>query len=126
MKIAIVDLVRVLDESKAGLEGAQKVKAFFEQQEREAAPLIAHMKSRQGKPPDAQTKQAETRLRDMEGEREKLRASLREELLNKAKALMGKVAAENGIDFVLARPQAMLFARPELDLTQALIAALDA
>src|SRR5271156_5569102 len=113
VKIAIVDLIRVLDQSQLGVSGAQKIEALYQNQQRELAPLIASAKSSK-KPSDA--KQLETRAREHEAERERLRAELRQALLDKAQPIVSELSLSAGVDFVLARPQALLFAKPELDL----------
>jgi len=117
MKVAIVDLVRVLDESKEGLAGAKRLEGLFEEQQRELAPLIQQVKIE---------KQLETRAREHEQDREKMRVDLRNSLLARAQAAVGRMATEHSVDFVLGKPQAMLWAKPELDLTTAVLNALDA
>ena len=61
-----------------------------------------------------------------EAEREKLRATLREELLRVAQPIISKIATEAGFDMVIARPQSALFVKAELDITPQVMAALDA
>lgn len=123
MKIGIIDIVRVLDQTKRGLAGAKKLEALFNDQQREAAPLLQQVK--QKRDPKIE-KQLETMAKDHEQARERLRIELREALLQQARQIMEKVAQEQGLDFVLARPQAMMWAKQELDITAAVIAALDA
>jgi Skp family chaperone for outer membrane proteins len=123
MKVAVVDVVKVLDESKEGLAGAKRLEALFQEQQRELAPLMQQARAK--KDPKLH-KQIEDTMREHEQAREKLRADLRDSLLQKVKPLVDKTAAARGVDFVLARPQAMLFAKAELDLTGDVIAALDA
>jgi Skp family chaperone for outer membrane proteins len=122
MKVAVVDLVRVLDESKEGLTGAKRLEGLFEEQQRELAPLIQQVKSKRD--PKIE-KQIETRAREQEQEREKMRVDLRNALLQRAEATVDKLAKQNGVDFVLGRPQAMLWVKPELDLTLEVLKALD-
>ena len=123
MKVAIVDLVRVLDESKEGLAGAKRLEGLFEEQQRELAPLIQQVKTKRD--PKIE-KQLETRAREHEQDREKMRVDLRNSLLARAQAAVGRMATEHSVDFVLGKPQAMLWAKPELDLTTAVLNALDA
>jgi Skp family chaperone for outer membrane proteins len=123
MKVAIIDIIRVLDQTKRGLSGAKKLEALFNEQQRELAPLIQQVKSKRD--PKIE-KTIETKAKEHEQAREKMRVELREALLAQARKLMDEVAREQGVDFVLARPQAMMWAKPELDITGAVIKALDA
>ena len=124
LNIAVVDLVRVLDDSALGKAGAKQVEALYQQQQRELAPLLQQAK--QKKPGDPLGRTIDEKQRGFEAEREKLRVELRNHLLSKTQPIVQKLASSSGFDFVLARPQGMIFARPELDLTQQVIAALDA
>jgi Skp family chaperone for outer membrane proteins len=123
MKVAIIDIIRVLDQTKKGLSGAKQLETLFNEQQREMAPLIQQVK--QKRDPKIE-KQLEAMAKEHEQAREKLRVDLREALLQQARAVMAEVAQKQGVDFVLARPQAMMWAKPELDITDAVVAALDA
>lgn len=124
LNVAIVDVVRVLDDTTLGKAGAKQVEALYQQQQRELAPLLQQAK--QKRPNDPALRSLEEKSRQFETDREKLRAQLRTDLLAKLQPVLQQIAASKGFDFVLARPQAMIFVRPELDLTSAVIAALDA
>jgi Skp family chaperone for outer membrane proteins len=125
VKIAIIDVVKVLDETKQGVAGAKQLETLFNEQQRELAPLLQQARAK--KPPDPKLhKQLEDQMKTHEAAREKMRVELREALLAKVRPMMEKVATEQGFDFVLARPQAMMFVRPELDITASVVAALDA
>ncbi|MCC6808165.1 MAG: OmpH family outer membrane protein [Deltaproteobacteria bacterium] len=123
MKVAIIDIIRVLDQTKRGLAGAKQLEGLFNEQQRELAPLIQQVKNKRD--PKIE-KQLETRAKEHEQAREKMRVELREALLQQARAVMDEVAKKQGVDFVLARPQAMMWAKPELDITDAVVVALDA
>lgn len=127
MKVAIVDMIRVLDQSKLGLAGAKQLEGLYHQQQRELAPLIqtAQAAAKKRQPNDPSHKLLEQKAREHESEREKLRVELREALLARAQPIIQKLSAERDVDFVLAKPQALLFAKPELDLTGEVITALD-
>ena len=122
MKIALVDAVRLLDQSQLGIAGAKRLEELFHAQQRELAPLIAQ--AQKAKRP-AENQKLEEKARAHEQEREKLRAELREELLAKARLVIDKIAPEAGVDFVLAQPQVLLWCNPELDRTDRVLAALD-
>jgi Skp family chaperone for outer membrane proteins len=122
MKVAVVDLVRVLDESKEGLAGAKRLEGLFEEQQRELAPMIQQVKTKRD--PKIE-KQLETRAREHEQEREKMRVDLRNTLLQRAQATVDKIARERSVDFVLGKPQALLWAHPDLDLTLEVLKSLD-
>ena len=108
MKIALVDAVRLLDQSQLGIAGAKRLEELFHAQQRELAPLIAQ--AQKAKRP-AENQKLEEKARAHEQEREKLRAELREELLAKARLVIDKIAPEAGVDFVLAQPQVLLWCR---------------
>jgi len=122
MKIALVDAVRLLDQSQLGIAGAKRLEELFHAQQRELAPLIAQ--AQKAKRP-AESQKVEEKARAQEQEREKLRAELREQLLAKARAVIDTIAPAAGVDFVMAQPQVLLWAKPELDLTDRVLAALD-
>ncbi len=122
MKVGIVDVVKLLDQSAEGLAGAKKMEELYNGQQRELAPLIAQaQKAKRG--PDAQ--KLEEKAREQEQAREKLRAELRQQLLARAQTVIAKAADRTGCDFILAQPQALLWAKPELDLTAEVLASLD-
>ncbi len=122
MKVGIVDVVKLLDQSAEGLAGAKKMEELFNTQQRELAPLLAQaQKAKRG--PDAQ--RLEEKARQHETDRERLRAELRQALLTRAQSFIAAAGERAGCDFVLAQPQALLWAKPELDLTTDVLAALD-
>jgi Skp family chaperone for outer membrane proteins len=122
MKVALVDAVRLLDQSQLGLAGAKRLEELFHSQQRELAPLIAQ--AQKTKRP-AENQKLEELARGQEQERERLRAELRDALLAKARTVIEKLAPAAGVDFVMAQPQVLLWVKPELDLTEQVLAALD-
>lgn len=123
MKVGIIDIIRVLDQTKRGLAGAKQLEALYNDQQREAAPLLQQLKTKRD--PKIE-KQLEQLAKDHEQARERMRVELREALLQQARKLMDEVAKKHGFDFVLARPQAMMWSKQELDITDLVVAALDA
>lgn len=123
MKVGLVDAVRLLDQSQLGLSGAKRLEELFHNQQRELAPLIAQ--AQKAKRP-AENQKLEEKAREQEQAREKLRGDLRDALLAKARTIIAKLAPAAGMDFVMAQPQVLLWASPELDLTDKVLAALDA
>lgn len=124
MKVAVVDVVRVLDDTQLGRAGAKEVEALYQKQQRELAPLLQQAKAK--RPGDGLFKTIEERQKGFEVEREKLRADLRNQLLARLQPVLQKLASDGGFDFIMARPQAMIFAKQELDLTAAAVTAMDA
>lgn len=120
MRVAVVDVIRILDESLLGKVGADKLRALFEAQQRDLAP-------HQGKNTGTFANQKiADKQRQQEGERERLRAGLRDELLRQVQPIITKIASEAGFDMVIARPQSAFFVKPELDITQQVMSAVDA
>jgi len=116
----VIDMVRLLDESNLGKAGAKDLENFYHQQQRELAPLLTALKSKTRRPEQEERKMQE-QLREAEAKLEARRGELRDGLLKKAEPLIQQIAKEKGFAFVLARPQAMVYVKPEMDMTTAVM-----
>jgi Skp family chaperone for outer membrane proteins len=122
MRIAVFDVVRILDETKEGKAGALKLQEMFEAHQKE---LGAH--AQPGAKDKARTfggRAVEERARAQEQERERVRGELRDTLLRKVQAVAERLGHEQNVDMVIARPSMLFYVKPELDFTDRIMAAL--
>jgi len=129
MHLAFVDITRLLDASREGLAGAAELRKLYDTQQRDVAPLLEKTQGSEGKAASPKSfalkQQLEEKLRTHEVEREQVRVDLRAKLLQRIERVVNEVATAEGYDAVVAKNAAILFVKPEIDLTARVLAALD-
>jgi Skp family chaperone for outer membrane proteins len=115
MDYLVVDMSRLLDESRAGKEAAKALQLQFDRAQKHYAEMVER-----GDTAGAEMFEAQT-IETLENERENARKTL----LQRAEPLIQKAAKARGVGLVL-EADSVVWVDPKCDITERLIAGVDA